>query len=163
MVALRNAQNISTYSQSQRIWMQAQAHGEPVSSANAKSTQKSLYAALFYADAAQTREHIARSANVNETYDHGMGTLHVAASSGCPDCIAALVDAGAKINYKVPTYREENALMMAIRSRQVAAAQKLLALGADPCQTDREGYDAQGWVTFYGLQSSFDFVPACKK
>jgi hypothetical protein len=163
MVALRNAQNISTYSQSQHIWTQVEAHGEPVPSANAQSTQKSLYAALFYADAVQARGHIAKGANPNETYEHGMGTLHVAASSGCADCITALVAAGAKTNYKVPTYREENALMMAIRSQQVAAAQKLLELGADPCQTDREGYDAQGWVKFYGLQSSFGFVPACKK
>jgi ankyrin repeat protein len=92
-----------------------------------------------------------------------MGSLHVAAFSGCADCIAALVTVGAKIHYKVPTYREENALMMAIRSQQVAAAQKLLELGADPCQTDREGYDAQGWVKFYSLQSSFGFVPACHK
>lgn len=162
MVALRNSQNISTYSQSQRIWALPDSSGEPVARPNEQRTHKSLYAALFYADGSQVRQHIAQGASVHETYDSGMGALHVAASSGCSDCIAALVAAGAKIDYKVPSYRQENALMMAIRSRQAAAAQKLLDLGADPCQSDREGYDAQGWVKFYGLQSSFGFVPVCK-
>jgi Protein of unknown function (DUF3592)/Ankyrin repeats (3 copies) len=169
MVGLYNTQQISTYSQSQLIWPATVEHAnsaaqpEPSVGSTAVKSQKSLYAALFYADSVQARSHIAQGASPNEVYENGMGTLHVAAFAGCVDCITALVQAGANLRYKVPTYRQENALMMAIRNQQPAAAQKLLELGADPCQTDREGYDALGWVKFYGVQANFGFVPDCKK
>ncbi len=172
MVGLYSTQTASTYSQSNVIWpkqkvSEAIAEGLSVNDRSGQNTAsksaQSLYAALFYADAEQTRQHIAKGANVNETYDNSMGTVHVAAFSGCVDCLIALANAGANLNYKVTTYRQENALMLAIRNQQVSAAKKLLELGADPCQTDREGYNAQGWVQFYKLQNTFSFVPTCAK
>ena len=154
---------MTTYSRSQLLWPVSK---EPVGSqpkeAFSSKGQKSLYAALYYADAAATREHIKAGASVRERYEHDASGAHIAAFSGCVECLDALKSAGADLNDKVSTFRQETPLMMAIRNKQAAAARKLVELGANPCITDREGYDAMGWVKFYKLESLFPFISACK-
>ncbi len=155
---------MTTYSRSQLLWPAAkETNGSPQKEAQSAKGQQSLYAALFYADAAATREHLKAGASVRERYDNDASAAHVAAFSGCIECLDALKDAGADLNDKVSTFRQETPLMTAIRSKQVAVARKLIELGANPCITDREGYEALGWVKFYKLESLFSFIAACSR
>ncbi len=155
---------LTTYSRSQLLWpVSKEASATPPKTASSTKGQQSLYAALFYADAAATRQHLNAGASVRERYENDASAVHIAAFSGCIECLEALKNAGADLNDKVSTFRQETPLMMAIRNKQVAAARKLIELGANPCITDREGYDALGWVKFYKLESQFPFIPTCVK
>ena len=155
---------ITTYSRSQPLWPAVkESNGSPQKETPSTKGQQSLYAALFYADAAATREHLQAGANVRERYDNDASAAHIAAFSGCVECLDALKTAGADLNDKVSTFRQETPVMMAIRNKQVAAARKLIELGANPCITDREGYDALGWVKFYKMEALFPFIAACNK
>ncbi len=155
---------MTTYSRSQLLWPVANMpNGSPQKEVPSAKGQQSLYAALFYADAAATREHLQAGGSVRERYDNDASAAHIAAFSGCIECLDALKNAGADLNYKVSTFRQETPLMMAIRNKQIASARKLIELGANPCITDREGYDALGWVKFYKLESLFPFIGACSK
>jgi hypothetical protein len=166
MVQLMADGAISTYTRSPLIWpannaqSSSQISTSTINTNQAKS-QKSLYAALYYADEKATREHLVAGASVKERYDNDASVAHIAAFSGCLGCLQALKEAGADLNDKVSTFRQETPLMMAIRNQQVEAARKLIELGANPCITDREGYDAKGWVSFYKLDAKFEFISAC--
>jgi Ankyrin repeats (3 copies) len=155
---------LTTYSRSSMLWTNAKVPaGVQQSAAPSSKGKQSLYASLFYADAAATREHIKAGASVRERYENDASAAHIAAFSGCAECLDALKAAGADLNDKVSTFRQETPLMMAIRNRQVAAARRLIELGANPCISDREGYDAMGWVKFYKLESAFPFISTCEK
>lgn len=164
MLQLTAEGGITTYSRSQLLWPVAT---EPIDSlqnaASSSKGQQSLHAALYYADAAATREHLKAGASVRERYENDSSVTHIAAFSGCVECLDALKNAGADLNDKVSSFRHETPLMMAIRNKQVTAARKLIELGANPCITDRDGYDAMGWVKFYKFEPLFPFISACRK
>jgi Protein of unknown function (DUF3592) len=165
LIALQNVNHQSTYSASQPVMTTEEKSGalQPQAASQNPKALQSLYGALFYADAAATQMHLSKDTSVHERYENDMGAAHVAAFSGCAECIAHLAKAGADLNQAVSGFRKERPLMTAIRTQQVAAAIQLLASGADPCLTDREGYTSWGWVQFYKLEASFDFVPRCGK
>jgi hypothetical protein len=155
---------LTTYSRSQLLWPSSKdSIVSPQTATSSSKGQQSLYAALFYADGAATRELLKSGASVRERYENDASAVHIAAFSGCIECLDALKNAGADLNDKVSTFRQETPLMMAIRNKQVAASRKLIELGANPCITDREGYNALGWVKFYKLESLFPFIAACNK
>jgi hypothetical protein len=163
MVQLTAEGDMSTYSRTALLWGNAQTGSSQAAATNssANKTAKSLYAALYYADAQATRDHLRAGASVAERYENDTSAAHIAAFSGCLGCLEALKEAGANLNDKPSSFRHETPLMMAIRTQQVQAARKLIELGADPCVTDREGYDAKGWVSFYKLDDKFPFIAAC--
>lgn len=155
---------LTTYSRSQLLWpVSKEPTATPQKVVLSTKGQQSLYAALFYADAAATHEHLKSGASVRERYENDASAVHIAAFSGCIECLEALKNAGADLNDKVSTFRQETPLMMAIRNKQLGTTRKLIELGANPCITDREGYDALGWVKFYKLESLFPFIPTCVK
>jgi hypothetical protein len=167
MVQLTAEGDMSTYSRTTKLWgdgdPQASGTTQAVAASAAPSSKsaQSLYAALYYADALATRDHLHAGASVRERYENDTSAAHIAAFSGCAACLEALKEAGADLNDKPSTFRHETPLMMAIRNQQVQAAKKLIELGADPCVTDREGYDAKGWVNFYRFEEKFPFISAC--
>jgi Protein of unknown function (DUF3592) len=165
LLSLQNVGNQVTYSASHAVLATQEKTGrlQPQSVSQNPKALQSLYGALFYADAVATQMHLSQGASVHERYENDMGAAHVAAFSGCADCIEHLARAGADLNQAVIAFRQERPLMTAIRTKQITAAKQLLASGADPCLTDREGYSTWGWVQFYKLEASFDFVPRCKK
>jgi hypothetical protein len=168
MVQLMAEGAVSTYTRTPLLWSANSTQSSPQISASAinsnqAKSQKSLHAALYYADEKATREHLAMGTSVKERYENDASAAHIAAFSGCSGCLQALKEAGADMNDKVSTFRQETPLMMAIRNQQVEAARKLIELGADLCIADREGYDAKGWVNFYKLEAKFPFVSACAK
>lgn len=119
-------------------------HPDPEYSGDATAD---LVIAIEYNDLAKVQAVIGASADVNRESKDGTPPLMLAVWRGESEIVRALLKAGAKVNYKLSTYYDddETALMWAALQGDADIIQLLLGAGADINAHDKQGkfYDAE--------------------
>jgi ankyrin repeat protein len=109
-----------------------------------------LVAAIRAGDVAQVRAVLASGVPATVLQPEKSAPLVIAVVGKNHEIAKTLLDAGADVNIRHPSYYNATALMLAVNNRDAAMTRLLLDAGADVNLTDKAGDSALNWTTFYG-------------